>query len=83
MVEMKLRIVIALGLALGLVAVNVTAQVPVETERYPAPSEQETSEDYGLRDQPVCPDGSNPKFWGVFSDSYGREWNIIYRCVVQ
>lgn len=80
---MKLRIVIALGLALGLVAVNVTAQVPVETERYPEPSQEENATDYGLRAEPVCPDGSVPRFWGVFSDSYGREWNIIYRCVVQ
>lgn len=80
MVEMKLRIVIALGLALGLVAVNVTAQVPVETERYPA--ENNAEREYGEHTSPNCPDDSTPKFWGVFSDNGGSSWNVIYRCVV-
>lgn len=79
---MKLGFVIALGLSLGLVVVSVSAQVPVQTESYPAPNEASTESDYGLHTQPKCPTGSVAKFWGVWSDNGGSSWVVVYRCVV-
>lgn len=79
---MKLGFVIALGLSLGLVVVSVSAQVPVATESYPAPSRETTESDYGVHTDPNCPDGSTAKFWGVFSDNGGSSWVVVYRCVV-